>query len=90
MDIALEFIHQIVFQFTFEGSYEFFENYRYVVMMIGLGYIIHLIPDSFQEKVIEKQKHFSMVYYVVVVFLFIALYSFFKSATPVLPIYLQF
>lgn len=90
LDIALEFIHQIVYQFTFEGSYEFFENYKYVVLMIGLGYAIHLIPDTFQDKLIEVQKKFSIVYYIVVVFLFIALYSFFKSTTPVMPIYLQF
>jgi D-alanyl-lipoteichoic acid acyltransferase DltB (MBOAT superfamily) len=90
LDTALQFIHQIVYQFTLDGSYEFIQNYQYVLLMIAIGIGIHLIPDSFEEKVIERQKRFSMAYYVVVMFLFIGVYSFFKSSTPVLPIYLQF
>ncbi len=90
LNLALEFLHQIVYQFTFEGTDAFFNNYKYALVMIGIGFLIHLIPDSFQEKVIEIQKNFSMVYYVVMFLLFIILYSYFKSATSVLPIYLQF
>jgi D-alanyl-lipoteichoic acid acyltransferase DltB (MBOAT superfamily) len=90
LETALQFIHQIVYQFTFDGAYEYFENYKIVIIMIVIGYLIHLIPDSFPEKIIEKQKRFLLVYYVIVMMLFIALYSFFKSAEPVMPIYLQF
>lgn len=90
LDTALQFIHQIVYQFTFDGAYEYFENYKYVVIMIAIGFSIHIIPDSFQEKIIERQKRFPLVYYVLVMMLFITLYSFFKSAEPVMPIYLQF
>jgi alginate O-acetyltransferase complex protein AlgI len=90
LDTALQFIHQIVYQFTFDGAYEYVENYKFVIIMIVIGYLIHLIPDSFPEKVIERQKRFPLVYYVIVMMGFIALYSFFKSAEPVMPIYLQF
>jgi hypothetical protein len=90
LDTALQFIHQIVYQFTFDGAYEYVENYKFVIIMIAIGYAIHLIPDSFSEKFIEKQKSFPMVYYLVGMYLFIALYSIFKSAKPVMPIYLQF
>lgn len=90
LDTAMQFIHQIVYQFTFDGAYEYFENYKYVIIMIAIGFLIHLIPDSFPEKIIERQKRFPLVYYVVIMMLFIALYSFFKSAEPVMPIYLQF
>ena len=90
LDTALQFLHQIVYQFTFDGVYEYVYNYKYVIMMIVIGYLIHLIPDSFPEKVIERQKRFPLVYYVVVMMGFIALYSYFKSAEPVMPIYLQF
>ena len=90
LDTALQFIHQICFQFTFDGVYEYVTNYKYVILMIFFGYLIHLIPDSFPEKVIEKQKGFPLLYYVLVMMAFIALYSFFKSAEPVMPIYLQF
>jgi D-alanyl-lipoteichoic acid acyltransferase DltB (MBOAT superfamily) len=90
LDTAIQFIHQIVYQFTFDGAYEYFENYKLVIIMIVIGYLIHLIPDSFPERVIERQKCFPLVYYVIVMMGFIALYSFFKSAEPVMPIYLQF
>ena len=90
LDTALQFLHQIVYQFTFDGVYEYVENYKYVIIMIVIGYLIHLIPDSFPEKVIERQKRLPLVYYIVVMMGFIALYSFFKSAEPVMPIYLQF
>lgn len=90
LDNALQFIHQIVFQFTLDGAYEYFENYKYVLIMIAIGFAIHMIPDSFPEKIIEKQKRFPLIYYVVLLLLFIVLYSFFKSAEPVMPIYLQF
>ena len=90
LDTAMQFIHQIVYQFTFDGANEYFENYKYVIIMIAIGYLIHLIPDSFSDSVIEKQKSFPLVYYVIVMMGFIALYSFFKSAEPVMPIYLQF
>ena len=90
LDTALEFIHQIVYQFTFEGATELLINYQYVLLMIAFGYAIHLIPDSFQEKVIERQKSFPMIYFVSLMLVFIVVYSFFKSAETVLPIYLQF
>jgi D-alanyl-lipoteichoic acid acyltransferase DltB (MBOAT superfamily) len=90
LDSALQFIHQIVYQFTLDGAAEYFENYKYVISMIAIGYAIHLIPDTFADSIIEKQKSFPLVYYVIVMFVFIALYSFFKSAEPVMPIYLQF
>ncbi len=90
LDTALQFLHQIVYQFTFDGVYEYVDNYKYVIIMIVIGYLIHLIPDSFPEKVIERQKRLPLVYYIVVMMGFIALYSFFKSAEPVMPIYLQF
>jgi hypothetical protein len=79
-----------MYQFTFDGAYEYVENYKYVISMIGIGFAIHLIPDSISEKFIERQKHFPMVYYLVGIYVFIALYSVFKSAKPVMPIYLQF
>lgn len=90
LDLALQFINQIVYQFTLDGAVEYIQNYKYVLIMIGIGYSIHLIPDGLADKVIEKQKHFPLAHYVTVMLLFIALYSLFKSAKPVMPIYLQF
>ena len=87
---AMEFIHQIVYQFTFDGAQEYWFNYQVPIIMIVIGYLIHLIPDRFADTFVDKQKHFPLIYHVVVTFLFIVLYSYFKSAEPVMPIYLQF
>ena len=84
------FINQIAYQFTLEGADVFVENYKYPIMMIGIGFLIHFIPDRLADKFIERQKHFPILYHVVVLFLFIFLYSNFKSAESVMPIYLQF
>lgn len=90
LDTALVFIHQICYQFSFEGANEFIVNYKYVIFMIIIGFSLHMIPDNFAEKIIEKQKSFSLIYYIVILLLFILAYSFFKSSIAVMPIYLQF
>ena len=87
---AMQFIHQIQYQFTFANSASFIDNYKIVLIMIAVGFIIHLIPDTWSDIFIEKQKNFSIVYYVFIMFLFLLLYSYFKSAQSVMPIYLQF
>ena len=88
--IAQQYIHQIVYQFTLQGAETFLANYKYPLLMMLLGYVLHLIPDSIADKWIAIQTRFSIMYYVVVLMLFIVLYAFFKSAETVFPIYLQF
>ena len=90
LQTALQFINQIWYQFTFTNSFAFLQNYKITLLMIGVGFVIHLIPDSWATLFIERQKRFSMVYFIVVAFLFLLMYSYFKSAQAVLPIYLQF
>ncbi len=90
LDTAMEFIHQIAYQFTLDGVEEYWYNYQVPIIMILVGYAIHMIPDSFADRFVEKQKKFPLVYHVIVTLLFIVLYSYFKSAEPVMPIYLQF
>lgn len=90
LNTAYQFINQIVFDFTLTGVDEFYSNYQGVILMIALGLIIHFIPRNVGEWIIEKQKNFSVVYFVVLFFGFLILYSFFKNAEPVMPIYLQF
>jgi hypothetical protein len=50
LETALTFINQIAFQFTLEGADVFFENYKYPIIMIGIGFLIHLIPDDFADR----------------------------------------
>jgi alginate O-acetyltransferase complex protein AlgI len=90
LDTALTFIHQIAYNFTLEGADVFVMNYKFPIIMIGVGLVLHLLPDRWSTLFIRKQRRFPIVYHIVVLLLFIALYSYFKSAESVLPIYLQF
>ena len=90
LQIALQFIDQIRYHFTFTNYLSFLQNYKTAIIMIVIGFLIHLIPDLWADKFIEKQKNYSIIYFIIVTVLFLFLYSYFKSAQSVMPIYLQF
>ena len=58
--------------------------------MMLLGYALHLIPDNTAEKLLPKLQKAPTVAYVLVFVVFLVVYAQYKSATPVMPIYLQF
>ena len=87
---ATAMLHQIQYDFSFNVWGAFYKNYQPVLAMLGIAFLIHTIPDNFADKLLERFTKIPMVAYVLVFFMFIVLYGFFKSAQPVLPIYLQF
>ena len=88
--ISQQFINEIIYNFSFVGLNDFYLNYKSVLLMILFGLILHFIPDDIGEWIVEKQMTFNIVYFVLCFLGFMVLYSFFKSAEPVMPIYLQF
>jgi D-alanyl-lipoteichoic acid acyltransferase DltB (MBOAT superfamily) len=90
LQIALQFIDQIRCHVTFTNYLSFLQNYKTALIMIVIGFLIHLVPDLWADKFIEKQKNYSLIYFIIVTVLFLFLYSYFKSAQSVMPIYLQF
>ncbi len=88
--IATDFIHQIAYNFSFSVWPEFFGNYKNVIYLMLLGFVMHFMPDSWADKMVPRFKRVPLLGYIVVFMGFIAVYSFFKSSTPVMPIYLQF
>jgi D-alanyl-lipoteichoic acid acyltransferase DltB (MBOAT superfamily) len=90
LETSFQFINQIANNFTLDGYSQFLINYKYAIGMTVFGLLIHFIPDSFADVVIEKQKNFPIIYFVFLFVVFLAIYSTVKSATPVMPIYLQF
>lgn len=58
--------------------------------MISIAFILHLIPDNFIDKIIDKREKYPIVMYIVIFFLFLVVYGYFKSSEQVMPIYLQF
>lgn len=90
LNIAFSMLHQIFYDFDASVFLAFYDNYKTVLWMIGFALAIHFIPEDFVDKVIAKRKSFPLILYIIVFFLFLFLYGFFKSAEQVMPIYLQF
>ena len=90
LEIAKKMIYQIFNNFDISVFGPFYDNYKGVVWMILVAMILHLIPDNLADKVIARTKTIPMVVYILVFFLFLILYGYFKSAEQVMPIYLQF
>ena len=90
LEIAKTMIYQIFNNFDISVFGPFYDNYKGVVWMILAAMVLHLIPDKLADKVIARTKTIPMVVYILVFFLFLILYGYFKSAEQVMPIYLQF
>ena len=90
MDDAMNMIWQITHDFSFSVWGAFFQNYRMVLFMIALAAIIHSFPDNLADKLVLRLNRVPMPVYIAVFFVFVLVYGFFKSAEPVMPIYLQF
>ncbi len=88
--VATSMIHQIGTDFSLSVWPQFWDNYRNVIYMMLLGYALHLIPDNTAEKLLPKLQKAPTVAYVLVFVVFLVVYAQYKSATPVMPIYLQF
>jgi hypothetical protein len=83
-------IHQITTNFNVELIPQIYINYAPVIGMMFLGYILHSFRDTLADDVIAKFNNIPLWVYVVTFTLLIFLLIQFKSATPIMPIYLQF
>ncbi len=89
-DLAFQMIQQIVLDFSFDGSIAFIENYGTVVLMIALGFVLHFLPESITEFTKTRVEKLPLIGSVLVFMAFIAMYAYFKTSEPIMPIYLQF
>jgi D-alanyl-lipoteichoic acid acyltransferase DltB (MBOAT superfamily) len=87
---SLAMLYQISHKLSFTVWGAFFANYKAVLGMIAIALVLHLIPDDAADKFLSRFTKVPMVAYMAAFFLFVLLYGYFKSAEPVLPIYLQF
>jgi D-alanyl-lipoteichoic acid acyltransferase DltB (MBOAT superfamily) len=83
-------LNQIIFNLNPAIFMDFVLSYRSVLMMMALGYLLHAIPDHWADAVIILTGTIKLRWYILMFFIFLIFYGFFKSAEPVLPIYLQF
>ncbi len=89
-ETAGEMIHQITHNFSFSVLGALWTNYYGVLIMIALGMGLHLLPESAPLKTAQLLERVPLVGYLAIFFLFLVSYSLFRSAVPVMPIYLQF
>ena len=89
-DTAITMLHQIVFNFTPSAWGAFSHNYSTVLWLMVLGYGLHMIPDELADRLMPRFQKAPLVAYLACFAVFLVIYAQFKSATPVMPIYLQF
>lgn len=90
LQTALAMINQIIFNFDVASLAPFYQNYHSVVWLMLLACVLHFIPDHYADNVIDRIGKVSLAYYLILFFVFLLMYGFFKSSEQVLPIYLQF
>ncbi len=89
-DDAFKMIAQIVTNFDFGSIGLIYQNYKYVLWMMALGYALHFVPDSIESRVNPYLSKLSPVYYALLLSGFIWLLIQIKTAEVMMPIYLQF
>jgi len=88
--IASTMLHQITFDLHSALFIDFIKGYWSVVAMMVLGFFMHAIPNHWANAVCTLLQPLKLGWYILIFFLFLMVYGYFKSAEPVLPIYLQF
>jgi alginate O-acetyltransferase complex protein AlgI len=83
-------LHQITHAMDLSVWGAFFDHYKPVLFMIAFAFLLHAIADSYADRLISRFKRIPLPAYIGVFLLFVLLYGFFKSAEPVMPIYLRF
>jgi alginate O-acetyltransferase complex protein AlgI len=89
-DTATTMLYQITHNFSLSVWPAFFSNYETVLYIMALAYVLHTIPDNFADRMIARFQRVPLIAYLFIFFAFVFLYGYFKSAEPVMPIYLQF
>ncbi len=87
---AITMIHQIRSDFTLSVWSGFAANYWPVLVMMTVAFLLHAIPDNYADRLIDRFPKVPLIVYMLIFFAFVVLYGYFKSAEPVMPIYLQF
>jgi D-alanyl-lipoteichoic acid acyltransferase DltB (MBOAT superfamily) len=89
-DNAGHMLYQIFYNMDVSIWKPFVMNYKVVLGMMLFAFSTHALADNLMEKKLDKIKSIPFIVYLLIYLGFVLLYGVFKSADPVLPIYLQF
>lgn len=90
MQKAFEVLHQITSNFNFALLPQIYLSFTPTIAIIMFGFAVHALNDGLADELIIRYKNIPLWLYVVLFTLLIVVLSQFKSASPIMPIYLQF
>lgn len=90
LQIAFEVLHQITGNFNLALLPKIYLNYTPTIAIIMFGFAMHALNDGLADELIARYKNIPIWLYVVLFTLLIVVLAQFKSASPIMPIYLQF
>jgi D-alanyl-lipoteichoic acid acyltransferase DltB (MBOAT superfamily) len=83
-------INQIFKNFDWAAWKQLATNYQNVLLIMLLGFILHAIPKSFEQKVKNALAKMPLAVYIVIGLVLFFVFVQMKTAEPVMPVYLQF
>jgi alginate O-acetyltransferase complex protein AlgI len=90
LDDSLVMIGQIATNFHLQALPEFLMHYKYVLLVVALGYVLHALPLSLNERIVQVLTDTSWFWKSVVAVLVLLWIIYFRQTEPILPVYLQF
>ena len=83
-------VHQLWYNFDAGSWNEFFANYHNVIYIMAIGFILHFIPHSAEEKAKTALAKLPLVGFLLLAVILIGVFMQIKTAEPIMPVYLQF
>lgn len=65
-------------------------NYGPVLLMIALGFMLHMIPAKLSATIRDRIECMPLTANLVFFMIFVVTYAYFKTSEPIMPIYLRF
>ena len=87
---AFDLLRQIKYHFGADKLDMFVSHYQSVLWMMLVALVLHILPEKLYEPMLKKLEDIGFIGMLLMFFVFLLLYGALKSATPVMPIYLQF
>ena len=64
--------------------------YKYVFLMMLLGFILHFVPQQTSDKIVLKLQKTGFIWFILIFIVFMFIFYQIKCSEQVMPIYLQF
>lgn len=83
-------LHQIAFNFNISTAGTLASAYKYVFLMMLLGFILHFIPQKTSDTIVLMLQKTGFLWFILIFIVFMFIFYQIKCSEQVMPIYLQF